>query len=64
MPGCAVDPRVQAFGIAKGAQALNDLQQHPLHQIVHVSLIAHSSGDERPQVAIQFLPRQTPPLID
>src|SRR5688500_6801911 len=49
---------MEPLRITERPEALDDLEQHPLHEIVHVGLIPHAAADERPQVAVQLLPRQ------
>jgi hypothetical protein len=49
---------VQPVTVAQRAQPSDDLEQHPLHQIVDIRLISHPSSHEGAQVGVQFLPGQ------
>src|SRR5690606_11699799 len=53
-----IDPRMEAFDVAQRLEAGDDLEQDSLHQIVDIGLVLHPPGNERSQVAVQFLPRQ------
>ena len=50
--GRAIHPGVEPLRVTQRRESFDHLEEHSLHQIVHVGLIADASANERPQVAV------------